>query len=267
MSSTGDVLCPDCSETFDSEHGMQIHRGHVHGPNTVTCDICGEEYECPPSAATQGDANLCSPSCEREYRGFGEPIEFECDWCGTVDTEESAEYDRWDHHFCSAECRSSWVSEEFSGESAYWYRAGESFDAECTTCGSHVRVHADKSRQNDHHFCDRDCYAEWLSEQQVGENNPAYVDGERSYGTGWNEAKKEAVRERDDRRCQRCAVSEAEHLEQRGRKLDVHHIVPARSFDDDKARNAMDNLIALCARCHRKVEQMSPLRPDISLNE
>lgn len=260
MSNTGDVECLVCPKTFATEHSMQIHRGHVHGPNTETCDVCGDEYECTPSAAKRGNANLCSPECEREYRGFGAPVEFECDWCGTPGTEEAAEYARWDHHFCDTECRRNWVSKEFSGENAYWYHAGDSFDADCTTCGATVRVHAPNT--NDNHFCCRECYSKWLSTHQVGENNPAYVDGNRSYGTGWNEAKKEAVRERDERKCQHCGLSEAEHITQRGRRLDVHHIVPARLFDDDHARNAMDNLEALCAPCHRKAERIAPLRPD-----
>jgi predicted HNH restriction endonuclease len=58
-------------------------------------------------------------------------------------------------------------------------------------------------------------------------------------------------------------MGEEDHLEEYGRRLDVHHITPAREIDDPDERNAMDNLITLCrGGCHHTWEQMAPLRPD-----
>ena len=98
-----------------------------------------------------------------------------------------------------------------------------------------------------------------------GEDSPHWSGGVFPYGPGWNEAKKEQVRERDDRTCQnpKCRRSEAEHIERFGRKHAVHHIQKARSFDDPEKRNHPDNLITLCIskECHLKWEKMSPLRP------
>jgi 5-methylcytosine-specific restriction endonuclease McrA len=57
-------------------------------------------------------------------------------------------------------------------------------------------------------------------------------------------------------------MSQESHFEEYGRKLDVHHITPARQFDDAEERNSMGNLEALCIPFHKTVESMAPLRPD-----
>lgn len=94
-----------------------------------------------------------------------------------------------------------------------------------------------------------------------GEKNPMW-DPEATdrieYGRGWNESKREQVRERDNRECQGCGVPESELP----RKLSVHHIRPARAFDDPEERNHPDNLISLCWSCHGTANSMSPLLPD-----
>ena len=50
---------------------------------------------------------------------------------------------------------------------------------------------------------------------------------------------KQSVLTRDGWRCQKCGVSA---------NLEVHHITPRNLLGHDKA----ENLITLCARCHRK---------------
>lgn len=47
-------------------------------------------------------------------------------------------------------------------------------------------------------------------------------------------------------------------------KLDVHHIMKARDFDNDAERNAESNLVGLCRSCHSTWEKMSPLRPQVA---
>ncbi|WP_394742940.1 homing endonuclease associated repeat-containing protein [Natronococcus roseus] len=84
------------------------------------------------------------------------------------------------------------------------------------------------------------------------------------YGSGWNEEKKEQVRERDDRICQNpgCGRTEEEHIEEFGMKQPVHHITPADQINNPEERNDPDNLITLCCDgCHQKWEGI-PLRPD-----
>lgn len=88
-----------------------------------------------------------------------------------------------------------------------------------------------------------------------GENQPQWNGGEFPYGSGWNDSKKKAVRERDDYQCQICELTQEEHREEYGRALSVHHIVPARQFDEgDPTKNEKENLVSLCQPCHQKWE-------------
>jgi hypothetical protein len=73
-----------------------------------------------------------------------------------------------------------------------------------------------------------------------------------------------SVRERDDFRCQSCGVRQSEQH----RKLDVHHIRPAKSLIkddkvDDKAVFDEQNLVTLCPSCHLSKWEGIPLRPKL----
>jgi len=76
------------------------------------------------------------------------------------------------------------------------------------------------------------------------------------YGPNWS-AQRDAARARDGYRCRHCGASERE-----GRRHDVHHITPFRTFgyvrgvnDLYKLANQLENLISLCPACHRRVER------------
>lgn len=100
---------------------------------------------------------------------------------------------------------------------------------------------------------------------RIGENHHAWNGGSVPYGPGWNEKKKELVRERDKHQCQQCGRSEEEHIRLYNTKHVVHHIQKARTFNDPEARNHPDNLVTVCKtkECHWRWEQMSPLRPQV----
>jgi 5-methylcytosine-specific restriction endonuclease McrA len=56
-------------------------------------------------------------------------------------------------------------------------------------------------------------------------------------------------------------MDEESHKQSHGTKHPVHHIVPARQFDDPRKRNHEDNLVTLCRPHHNKAETMAPLLP------
>jgi transposase len=93
----------------------------------------------------------------------------------------------------------------------------------------------------------------------TGEDHPNWNGGERPYGPGWNERKRQAVRSRDNHTCQdpRCSVTQGEHLNNHGEKLHVHHLRKAREIEDAEQRNAKSNLITLCRECHRRWEKIA----------
>ncbi len=92
-----------------------------------------------------------------------------------------------------------------------------------------------------------------LTERLQGEGVlPRPID----YGPNWPE-QRAAARARDGYVCRTCGAPEQE-----GRRHDVHHITPFRTFgytpgvnDCYKLANRLDNLITLCAVCHRRTER------------
>jgi DNA-binding CsgD family transcriptional regulator/transposase-like protein/5-methylcytosine-specific restriction endonuclease McrA len=78
-----------------------------------------------------------------------------------------------------------------------------------------------------------------------------------SYGSGWNESKRKAVRKRDGNQCVRCSMSNQEHINKWGNKLHVHHIEKARDIEDPEERNSKQNLVTLCQDCHILFEKLA----------
>ena len=88
-----------------------------------------------------------------------------------------------------------------------------------------------------------------LSEANSGERNSNYIDGKSNepYPLKFNKKLKEIIRKRDNYTCQKCFVTEEEHLIIYGRVLLVHHI------DYDKNNCKEDNLITMCCECNFRV--------------
>jgi 5-methylcytosine-specific restriction endonuclease McrA len=245
-----DNTCPECGKEYKNQHGMRIHYAQVHDgrlATTTECDWCGDEFEIKPG----NDRRFCSLECHGENRtenglpARSRQVTLTCDYCGDKFSVPQSDADG--KKYCSQSC--------YDGDS----RGGT---LECEWCGDSFKVageYVDEAR-----FCSQDCYGEWMSNDMPLEDHPRYkgedkLDGPQ-YGAGWNEDKREAVRERDNRECVACGLDERMHVEKYGRKLNVHHIVPAREFDDAERRNAMGNLISVCIPCHRRWEGI-PLRP------
>lgn len=97
-------------------------------------------------------------------------------------------------------------------------------------------------------------------DDQSGENNYNWKGGYGNYSRAWDSARKRAL-ERDDYECQICGRSDKEHQEAFGKSLDIHHIRPARTFEDQEEAHQLSNLVTLCRSCHAKWEGI-PLRPE-----
>ncbi len=75
-----------------------------------------------------------------------------------------------------------------------------------------------------------------------------WTNDPNDYGHGWSRLR-DAVRLRDDYRCQVCGA-----VESGNRQHDVHHKEPFRQFRSLVEANRMDNLVTLCPTCHHKAE-------------
>lgn len=271
---SSDAQCPTCGrDDFADTPGMKRHHAHVHGESIagvdVECAQCGAMKNVPVYYTEDNDRHFCSDECESEWRSEyysgessptwkGGKVEVDCTWCGTPKQVKQHVKNQQERFFCDNECLGEWCAENQSGEdSPTW--AGGDVTVECANCGDTKDVYPVHAEQRDNHFCSNECQHDWVRETGVmaGENNPMYSGGHPEYGPGWNESKRELVRESQDYECAGCGLSQSENWG----ALDVHHIQKADSFDDPEKRNDPDNLAALCRSCHRTWEKMSPLHP------
>ena len=119
----------------------------------------------------------------------------------------------------------------------------------CSVCGKEFVVKPSHVARRI--YCSRLCHGAAQAVEWQGANNPSWTGGyEPYYGPSWRSAQRQ-VRARDTV-CQGCGMSPAEQ----GRALDVHHIVPFKSFGLARhaEANHPDNLVALCVSCHLKAD-------------
>lgn len=80
----------------------------------------------------------------------------------------------------------------------------------------------------------------------------------KNYGPNWPEQREKAL-ERDEYVCQSCDRTQDDSMQECGRGLHVHHIIPRRDFRKDgeldyETANELQNLVSYCPWCHRKHE-------------
>lgn len=112
----------------------------------------------------------------------------------------------------------------------------------CEQCGGPFDV--PRKRALEAKFCGRSCLYAWRRAHPWFTRN--YRGGRiKKYGPDWSVIA-EKVRLRDGYTCRDCGTR------QRRPKLDVHHLIPLRSFGGDyETANHLDNLISVCKRCHK----------------
>lgn len=151
----------------------------------------------------------------------GGKIEKDCDYCGDSISRRPSMF-RGDKNFCDNQCEAAYKSEEWQGTDKVGNRTGPLSEETKRKISE-----AHKGKEGLH-----------------GEDNPNWSNGRsfEPYPKEFNSELKEEIRERDNRECKVCGVSEKDI----DRKLSVHHI------DYNKENTDSSNLIALCPRCHGK---------------
>ncbi len=91
-------------------------------------------------------------------------------------------------------------------------------------------------------YCSRVC----RDNHWVGKFTSQWQDGSNinTRGPNWRSIRRKIIFR--DKKCKHCGESE--------NILHVHHIIPFRLFEDINIANNENNLITLCASCHRKEE-------------
>jgi 5-methylcytosine-specific restriction endonuclease McrA len=229
----------------------------------VQCEACGAIRWKTLSYAHKCKRHFCGPECHgswlsRNRSGKNSPIykriSVICIVCSKEIERPPHKIDRSDKHFCSRDCYAAWQSEHMQGTDNYNYNRIQGL---CDECGADITVTPYQLSHFEYHFCNAQCRGAWYAKHITGENHPNWKGGYKDYyGPNW-EAQRDLARQRDKYRCRICGVTE----KRLGRELDVHHIIPFRTFgyiagqnEHYKEANDLSNLIALCPRCHKYAE-------------
>lgn len=133
-----------------------------------------------------------------------------------------------------------------------------SVKTECANCGSEVVRKQSAFDKYENHFCNGECYGEWVSENRLGQDHPRWTGGKSVYdavkkqlpGETWLNKHKKA-KESDGYICQLCGSI--------GKEMHTHHIIPLMYG----GTNEDWNLMTVCEDCHRTVETYTKSIPEI----
>lgn len=260
----------ECMGQWRSEH-VSGENHHQYDRVEIECDWCGETIKKKPCNVEKSEHHFCDQECHYEWKKTqtgvdapawkGGPVKSTCVNCDASIEVKQSRYEEGQNYFCSRACVNEWqVGLHEGSQNPSW--SGGKVVVSCAECGESMKLYPQRVERCEHHFCSDLCYRNWHSDRMTGEGNPAWQGGVVPYGKGWTEEKREHVRDKQNRICAGCGIQESETH----RRLDVHHIIPAREFDDDEARNDVSNLVALCPPCHRRWEGV-PLRPQLDVSE
>jgi 5-methylcytosine-specific restriction endonuclease McrA len=143
---------------------------------------------------------------------------------------------------------------------------GDSLATEEATCNNCSSTFTYYPSEKDGKYCPK-CVSDgvgWVSNKSFGKDNPNWNNKyetfkagsencnwkggvETDYGSTWPKWRR-TIRDRDSGECQSCGAES---------NIQIHHIVPRRSFDDVDDAHYNDNLVSLCRTCHKLVEHGS----------
>lgn len=255
--SSEDAECPTCGrDDFASRRGMKMHHSRAHGESLagveVECENCGCVTRKDQHGIRNSENQFCSKECHSEF--ISERVETACANCSSTIRRYPYQIDEYERHFCDGDCYTAWKQSSSGGELG---PERNRIAVECDWCGEIVEKRPSNTKGRENQFCSYGCYGKWASKNRTGSDAPRWAGGHVDYGGGWNEKKKEEVRERDGRECQHCGRSEEEHIDLYNQKHSVHHIIPARCFTDESDQNSLANLVTLCkGECHNAWESL-----------
>ncbi|MFD1644853.1 HNH endonuclease [Haloarchaeobius litoreus] len=243
--------CPTCEKVLSTEQGMRQHHTKVHGvslPNRE-CSGCGTAFY-DPKAQLQycEDCNPNAGEHNGNWKGGKERTT-----CKECDTKFEYYPSNKDGAYCPACVQGAEGLLPIQPMDEVPTTTGE-----CTHCGLEFVASPSRLAGKSYGcFCSQPCYAEWLSENVVGEGHHQWEGGTIRYGQGWYRVRRTAL-ERDQYECQNCG----EGADALGRNPDVHHLRPVRSFADPAEAHELDNVVSLCRPCHRRVESGAVTAPE-----
>lgn len=257
-------ICQQCGKQFNSSRKSPIccskecATQRLRNRVTKKCEACGKDMSVNPGLLHR--KRYCSKECK--HAGQKRKVEWKCSRCGKIKHLKPSEAQ--EKQYCSVKCannKDSKITLECpvckkvfyrfpcrlkDGKKHYCSKECHHEDMKnkgiwrtlvCASCGEEYQTTVHQIEKRDSKYCSLECK----------HNGSHKRDGALSYY--WRKTAA-SVRKRDKYTCALCGKF------QRKPALDVHHIVPARTFateDLDKANDPL-NLVSLCRTCHRSVE-------------
>lgn len=119
----------------------------------------------------------------------------------------------------------------------------------CAKCGKVFYLPAGRlATPTQHKFCSQPCASSYYSSLRFGEKANNWKGGISRYPKAFRDARLVAM-ERDGHRCQ--------SLPPHSGRLEVHH------QDGDKHNTALENLLTVCAKCHKRLHRWCTMEPPV----
>ena len=236
--------CNYCGEKFTPNINVQkycsIECQKKSRYKPFDCVVCGKEFY-----SKHPNRRYCSNKCSAKDRYKASKSELKCTNCGKqFIRNRSRVRGKNVGNFCTRDCWDEYNSKMKAEKSHRW----SSKDVECEYCGESFIRQENQLKTRKKCFCSHACYSHWLGENIKGENSYSWRGGFDEYrGRNWRGIS-DYIRKRDKFQCQECGKKSE------GIRMDVHHKIPFRFFDNPDIANHEDNLITLCRSCHGKQE-------------
>lgn len=224
----------------------------------VVCESCGKVIPNARQVRRFCDAKCFGQWNGRVQAGTKRPsirgVDRTCEICGTVFHVGAGLIEQGGGRFCSRTCQGLWNRTQPSKRKGRVEpKRHKRVTLKCEVCEKSFVVQVNEAQGR--RFCSKKCMSKHQSEsgEYSGPANGNWKGGPGPtyYGPNWLQQRRNA-RARDKYTCQRCG----KHEHELKRNLDVHHIVPFRSFGVAryKEANTLRNLVSLCGSCHIIVE-------------
>ncbi len=281
--------CEICGKSFEVTPCQGAHRycskpcadrakTKGDGAVEVKCHHCGKTLIRHSRRIENAQRQFCDNVCRGAWQSTqtgekanaykGTQVQVQCSQCGKQIERDPGKVKRNKHFFCERDCFDEWRKVNMRGTGNPNFST-PAIDTTCAWCGISIqrkpwRIGINKRTR---HFCCAAHRAEWLKKTLAGPDSPHWKGGNiKYYGPNWNDQKRLA-RKRDRNICRVCGAT----AKKNGKALDVHHVTPFRSFnyvpgenENYLQANRLENLVCLCVRCHRKVENGNlPLQPNL----
>jgi len=209
---------------------------------TLTCDYCDKEFERRQSKASDSGRVFCSNECQaasKKARDNPTVVTATCDVCGDSFKRRKNALERYDGTYCSDDCKGV----DYSIEREI---------VECANCGNSVKRYPSVVERYEEHYCSDSC--RW--DNFTGMNHPQWSGGESlrmAFRRGLDGCRWDVVRGRiRQERPAECQLCGRRH-DSPEQHLQLHHIIPIMAGGSHHP----DNLMFLCAGCHRTVESFT----------